>query len=351
MPWLSRFKVIRCFLSDKARALLKLAKTSLSVDHVPDLFHMMNDVSKVMRFSFHRLKSNVKKLLISAEKQLSQSIDVTINKGIIATLLMRLQLLSIRQMDYQKNLRRLSTALHPFVVLSRKRQNSASVEELMRASLNRIKRTKDELEITDSGKKLERVERQIPDAAKQVDLWWQWVNTSLESADLTAELKDWLLNYLLPFAYWKSRLNKTNSKKIKRFYQWSMMIAEKKLSAHPLTAELLSNNKPSEWQTWAEQMSKLFIRATSAIEGRNGWLSQIHFNGRGLSAKRIQSQTAIHNYYLKRSDGTTACERLSSIKPDDMFEFIIQNIGSLADPRKSKTKEAYNALILKAVPP
>ena len=46
MPWLSKFKVIRSFLSDKAKALLKLAKESLGVIHIPDLFHMMNAASK-----------------------------------------------------------------------------------------------------------------------------------------------------------------------------------------------------------------------------------------------------------------------------------------------------------------
>ena len=48
-PWLSKFKVHRCFLSDKAKALLKLAKTTLKVTRIPDLFHMMNDVCKVKR--------------------------------------------------------------------------------------------------------------------------------------------------------------------------------------------------------------------------------------------------------------------------------------------------------------
>ena len=47
-PWISKFKVIRCFLSDKAKALLKLADKTFQVSRIPDLFHMMNDTSSVI---------------------------------------------------------------------------------------------------------------------------------------------------------------------------------------------------------------------------------------------------------------------------------------------------------------
>ena len=113
-----------------------------------------------------------------------------------------------------------------------------------------------------------------------------------------------------------------------------------KLLTHSLTDLMLPDGvmKQSTWLTWAKQMTNMFIRTTSAIEGRNGWLTQIHFNGRGLSEKRLKSQTAIHNYYLKRADDTTAYERLTGDITDDMFEYIILNVQSLGEPRKRKAR-------------
>lgn len=101
-PWLSRFKIVRCLLSDKAKALLKLAKDSLGVDRLPDLFHMMNDASKVMRFSFQRLKTSAEKSLSDAAEKLAKGVDKSINKGVIVTLSIRIQLISRRQVEYQK---------------------------------------------------------------------------------------------------------------------------------------------------------------------------------------------------------------------------------------------------------
>ena len=349
LPWLSRFKLTRCFLSDKAKAILKLAKDSLFVKRIPDLFNMMSDTSSVMKFAFHRQKTSALKKIKEASKETPYEKQHIENKRIIKEQNLQIQTLSINQMSYKKNHRKLSTSLHTFKILSVKPQTTSEAEINMINSLNKIKAIKDKLNISDKGKKLARVELQIPDAASQIDMWHGWVHNSLSSAELTDEMRIWLLNYLLPLVYWQSQLKKTRSKIIKRFYKLSIKVAEKNLQSNSLTKLLLEKNKSSKWLNWARQMANIFHRTTSAIEGRNGWLSQIHFSGRGLTTKRIQSQTAIHNYYLKRKDGTTACERLSKLKPTDLFDYIIRNIGDLPEPRKRKVKRKDNPLILKAV--
>jgi hypothetical protein len=37
----------------------------------------------------------------------------------------------------------------------------------------------------------------------------------------------------------------------------------------------------ADWQAWATERAKTFQRASSAVEGRNGSLSQMHHNHRG----------------------------------------------------------------------
>jgi hypothetical protein len=70
---------------------------------------------------------------------------------------------------------------------------------------------------------------------------------------------------------------------------------------------------------WAEWMTKKFHRSSSAVEGRNGFLSQMYHNGRGLTAKRLRALTVIHNYGIKRLDGTTAAMRLFDREFPDLF--------------------------------
>ncbi len=42
----------------------------------------------------------------------------------------------------------------------------------------------------------------------------------------------------------------------------------------------------------------------------------------------------MHNFYIKRPDGTTAAERFFEAKPKDIFEWIVDRIELPARPRK-----------------
>ncbi|MDC0534736.1 hypothetical protein OAO18_02890, partial [Francisellaceae bacterium] len=53
-PWTDGFNNIKSFLSDRAKALLKLSKDTLLKNRVADLFHIMNRISSVMKFAFDR---------------------------------------------------------------------------------------------------------------------------------------------------------------------------------------------------------------------------------------------------------------------------------------------------------
>ena len=340
LPLLSHFNIVRCFLSDKAKALLKLAKDSLKTDRIPDLFHMMRDVSLVMRYAFMQKKKSNDSSIAAAQKQIVKEDNIHENKAILANLESQQQTLLADQQTYKLRLRSLSTLLHPLTLASCQPQSSSDTEGNMLSCLSDIRQIKERHNISDKKNRLDRVERQIPDAAKQIDLWWTWVNTSLDCESLASQEKEWLISCLLPFVYWKRQIKKTSSKSIKQSYSNARDVSETKLLMHPLTDLMLPEGitKQSTWLTWAAQMTNMFIRTTSAIEGRNSWLTQLHFNGRGLSEKRLKSQTAIHNYHLKRADDTTAYERLTGDITDDMFEYIILNVQSLGEPRKRKAR-------------
>lgn len=158
----------------------------------------------------------------------------------------------------------------------------------------------------------------------------------LQAVALIMIKKSGCLPAILAYIYWKRQINKTDSRKIKMLYKLSAKNSKEILDKHYLTAPLLNNNDKNLFDNWANEICDFFQRTSSAIEGRNRWLSQMHFCGRGLSEKRLQSQTTIHNYFLKRDGKTTACERLSGIEPECLFEFILQKFDSLPLSRIKK---------------
>ena len=105
-----------------------------------------------------------------------------------------------------------------------------------------------------------------------------------------------------------------------------------------------------QWWNWAVWMVTKFQRSSSPVEGRNGYLSQVDHNRRGLSTKRLQVSTVIHNFYLKRSDGTTAAQRLFGRNFPDLFEYLVEHIRELPQPRKPRKSSKSQTFSLPTVP-
>lgn len=354
--WVSRFKTVKCLVCDWAKALVKLGKDSYICVCVADLFHLMTDISNPMRFAFNRKIKSIEKLIKVESNNLKSyknkgktSVQYKESKYKIESLVKEKAEVLTAQKHYQREFRAMSTTLHPFLIEDSSRQTSIDAASKMHAGLSQIQSIQDRFKFPDKKNRLARAGHRITPACEQIDLWWDWVSTSLDGAEIEPEQKQWLKSYLLPYVYWKKQINKTRSKEIKKSYVAACLQAEQKLMSEPVS-KVMNYDKHSPWYQWAISMTDWFQRTSSAVEGRNGWLSQLHFMGRGFSKDGIQVQTTLHNYWIKRDDGTTACERLTGIKPPDLFEYILSRIDSVPEPRKRKQGENDNPLNLQGVP-
>ena len=98
-------------------------------------------------------------------------------------------------------------------------------------------------------------------------------------------------------------------------------------------------------QTVAKECASLFQRSSSCVEGRNGQLSLWHHSLHRLSNRKLAALTSVHNFFIKRKDGTTAAERFFDSKPRAMFEFLLENMNLIGRPaqkrRALKQKEPH----------
>jgi hypothetical protein len=68
----------------------------------------------------------------------------------------------------------------------------------------------------------------------------------------------------------------------------------------------------------AAECADLFQRSSSCVEGRNGQLAQYHHGKHRLSDRKLAVLTTVHNYFIRRPDGTTAAERFFGQPPAPM---------------------------------
>ena len=72
-------------------------------------------------------------------------------------------------------------------------------------------------------------------------------------------------------------------------------------ATHALT-QCLPPQALGDWYTWATRQVHAFQRASSAVEGRNGYLAQMHHNQRGLPKQRYKVWAVLHNFDGRASD-------------------------------------------------
>jgi len=76
---------------------------------------------------------------------------------------------------------------------------------------------------------------------------------------------------MLPTVYWQHQLGMTKSRTLRRIYRQAHRRAHQALLHHAFTATL-ADRQFKHWQEWAKRMVTQFHRASSAVEGRNGYL-------------------------------------------------------------------------------
>jgi hypothetical protein len=118
-------------------------------------------------------------------------------------------------------------------------------------------------------------------------------------------------------------------------------VVQAAFEAHLLTAQL-----PPEvlagWKAWAAEHARTFQRASSAVEGRNGYLSQMHHHHRGLPKRRYRVWSALHNFDCRASDGSTPASRFFRREFPDLFETVLAQIEELPQPRKRQSAIALS---------
>lgn len=142
---------------------------------------------------------------------------------------------------------------------------------------------------------------------------------------------------------------KTRNPQLKQSYQKATQQAHKRLLADDFT-QSLSDIQQQQWIDWALWICAKFQRTSSSIEGRNGYLSALNHANRGFTEQTLKVLTIIHNFDLKRDDGTTAAQRLFGKPFPDLFESVVLNMGELPRPRQSQKTPKSKTLTVHSVP-
>ena len=175
--------------------------------------------------------------------------------------------------------------------------------------------------------------KQLAGVSALVDVWWQGVWRDVQHMALTPLWRQGLEELLRPLLYWQQHAARTRCprRKVKRLQACKAIQAA--FETHPMTQQL-APGVLADWQAWAAERAKTFQRASSAVEGRNGYLSQMHHNHRGLPKRRYKVWTVLHNFDCRAPDGTTPAAQFFRRSFPDLFETVLSQTDDFPRPRK-----------------
>ena len=335
---------VRYLVSDRAQALIKLAKTGLGCLSIPDLFHLIHELVKSYSLAIGARLRQARQALSQAQEHLAKL--QTGDPGGTETELARVALVA-REAEvsrwervhgaYRLHLEAVSLIVHPWRVADSTPQTAQEVEGQLQAEIDAIEELIATNGLPVKKKALDKVRRQLADLSALVDLWWQGVWQDGEQITLTPRWTSWIEQVLLPLQYWREAVSRTSCPRRKAKLRQALEAVQTRFDAHPVTQQLHPDVLES-WLAWAAEHAKAYQRASSAIEGRNGYLSQMHHNHRGLPQRRSQVWTLLSNFDCRASDGTTPASRFFRRNFPDLFETVLAHIEEL--PRSRERKQA-----------
>jgi hypothetical protein len=234
---------------------------------------------------------------------------------------------------WRQRLANVSRILHPWRLADSTRQTSQEVEEQLGTELEAIETLLEANRLPIKKDILDKVRKQLAGISALVDFWWQTVHQDLAQLAMTPQWTQWVDEFLLPLMYCQEQLRRTRCPGHKAQIALVLQAVEEAFARHACTRQL----KPevlAGWKAWAAEHAKAFQRASSAVEGRNGYLSQMQHNHRGLPMRRYQVWTVLHNFDGRAADGTTPASRFFRRSFLDLFESVLSQIEELPMPRQ-----------------
>lgn len=347
--------------SDEAPGILHHVTRDLGANHSPDVFHVQHEIVKGVNGPLASKIRGAEKALEKASAEVNRHIEAKaayfdekhgpgrppgFDKRIETAREKEAESLKIFEtaVNHKKEVKEavqgISDDYHPVDLKTGQLRTAEEVAESLRHRFSKIEETASEAGLTErSFKRIKKAKKVVTEMVATVVFFFMAMTAKVEALCLTPEVEWAMSNTLIPAIYLRLVSDKAKS-------------AEQQKQCRQKSEELLdtlrdrngpfSGLKPEELvliEQVAEECANLFQRSSSCVEGRNGLLSLRHHGLHRISGRKLGALTAVHNYMVKRNDGTTAAERFFGSKPKDLFEHILNHVELPGRPARKRPLE------------
>ena len=345
--------------SDAAAGIRRHAQTELGVHHSPDLFHIQQDVCAGIFPGLYRKVREAEALQDEsleeaqawreAQQQAAEKPPVgrppNYEKYIAfheneARIFGEAKAHWESRIDEAKQeVQHLGETYHPFNLQTgvARKENSASKE--INTCFDRLEKLVEETELGErSEKRVRKARRQVKAMVATIAWFWLMVCYFLRELHLSRSERG-AMERLIAACYLERVAQRTKTPEKRDAYTKLAEQLRNEALARDGPLGNFSEERLEELRQTASRCADLFQRSSSCVEGRNGQLSLRHHSFHHLTGNKLVCLTVLHNFWLKRADGTTAAERFFEAPPRDLFCYLISHLpypSRSASPRNDR---------------
>jgi len=344
--------------SDEGKGILHHVKSDLGVHHSPDVFHVQHEIVKGTSAVLASKKKKAEKLLEQATEDVQSCIrnqekylqaqhgpgrppqfDKRIEESLQnqETTRKNLESAESHQQQIKEAIQKIGNVYHPVNLETGEPRQADAVSQSLNDCFKEMETVASETKLLDrSLKKIQKAKRVIVDMVAAILFYHMSVQAKVEALCLPLKVEQAVMSTLIPGLYLK-RVSKQAKRADdrRRLHEKSLDILKTLQEADsPFIG--LSADELGLIEKVSEDCANLFQRSSSCVEGRNGQLSLRHHGLHRLSNRKLSALTVVHNYFIRRRDGTTPAERFFGTKPREMFDFLLSSIDLPGRPAKSR---------------
>lgn len=343
--------------SDEGKGLLAHVRTGLGAHHSPDLFHGQQELSRAtsvglagqVRQAEQRME-DAQTMVESVAAQARSWAERPHGPGRPPNFVQRaveaeatrhaaeqeLDAARVRQERAHQAIRGIGQAYHPVDLKTGEPRSPAQVTETLEQHFTTIATVAEEASLPERCLQgIRKARRLVPLFKSTLAFFHSEVRNRIESLGLGPEVDLAVAKHLVPAAYLERAAEKARPADARPPLR-ALAARLRELPHLTETLASLSVEQRDRVERVAVECADLFQRSSSCVEGRNGQLSLQHHGLHRIAPSRLQALTVVHNFYIRRTDGTTAAERFFGAKPDVLFDRLLRRLPKPARPAASR---------------
>ncbi len=313
-------KLIQC-VSDEAKGIISLVENSLGVHSAPDLFHIQHEVSKATSRPLGRQLKSAQEAFEEAEDEQKEEHQRCLQEA------------EQRKERMSSAVVGLSEVYHPIYLESGKMRTSEMLVGELNEHFDTIEEVAQEAGLSEKcTKRIAKAKRVLPKMTATLSFFWQLVVSRLFSLKVSEELRQLAFSSLLPGLYLERVAGQQKLAETKHTLRAKSKEVLESWNSRDGPLEKPGEKEVKELEGLVEECIQFFVRVSSPVEGRNAQLELSHRSFHQLNQRKLGALTVVHNYFLKRSDKTTAAERFFGSASRDLFEHLLEQLPMPARP-------------------